>query len=238
MYLSIIIPAYKEEKRIGAHLESIHEYLSKQSCDYEVIVVVDGSPDNTAGVVEGLRAKMPYLRLIDNKQNCGKGCVVKQGMLEARGDWRLFTDADGATSIDQLDGFLPYTKQGYEVAIASIGLKKSQVAHSEKWYKRFFGKISNWIIQLVLLPGIHDTQRGFKLFSAKAAQDIFSKLTITRWGFDMEVLALARKFKYKIKEVSVFWKNDAASTVKLSGYLKTFVELLKIRFNLILGKYK
>lgn len=236
MLLSVVIPAYNEERRIPATLQSLKEYFKDKDYEYEILVVIDGAKDNTAQVVKD--ANIPNLRLIDNKKNCGKGYVVKQGMLKAKGKYRLFMDADNATTIDHVEKLLPYFDEGYDVVIASVGVKGAKIVNNEKLYKRIFGLGSNLIIQLVLVPGIKDTQRGFKMFSAKAAEDIFKRLTVDRWGFDFEALAVARKLGYKIKEVPIRWKNDPESLVKLSGYVKTFMELLKVRINLWKGVYK
>ncbi len=245
MYLSVIIPAYNEEKRIGSTLKSIDEYLGRQNHlersrtdDYEILVVNDGSKDNTADLVNGLRSEVVGLRLIDNKENHGKGYVVKQGMLEAKGELRLFTDADNSTSIDHLDKFIPYMNQGYSVVIGSIGISGHKVASgSEPAWRRISGKLGNLFIQIMAVPGIQDTQRGFKLFTADAVNKIFPKLTITRWGFDIEVLALARKFGYKIRELPVDWKNDPNSKVGLKVYFQVLLETVKIRWNLMTGVY-
>lgn len=238
LYLSVIIPAYNEEKRIGETLKSIDGYLKRQNYDYEILVMSDGSRDNTAGLVRGFEPQIRGLRLIENKENHGKGYVVKQGMLEGKGELRLFTDADNSTSIDHLDKFIPYINRGYDIVIGSIAVQGHKVASgSEPVWRRIAGKMGNLFIQIMAVPGIHDTQRGFKLFTAKAVQDIFPKLTITRWGFDVEVLALARKFSHKIKELPVDWKNDPNSKVGMQAYIQVLVETMKIRWNLMTGKY-
>lgn len=237
MRLSVVIPAYNEDQRIGATLISIHNYLSRQNYDYEIIVVNDGSTDSTAEKVKKMEKEVKNLKLIDNKKNHGKGYVVRQGMLEAKGDFRLFTDADNSTTIDHIEKFWPYFDKGYEVVIASIAQKGAKVAHTEKFYKRLFGKMGNLWIQFWLLPGIWDTQRGFKMFTAKAAKDLFSRQKLDHWGFDFEILAIARKKGYRIKEVPINWKNDPRSHVKLSAYIKTLLEVLRVRWNLWTGKY-
>lgn len=233
MYISVVIPAYNEEKRIEKTLLSVHEYLSRQSYDYEIIVVSDGSSDSTVATVNNQLSTVNNLRLIDNKENHGKGWVVKQGMMEARGDYCLFMDADNSTTIDHLNKFWPYVQGGFDVVIASIVVKGAEVAHTEPLHKRLLGKLGNLWIQFWVLPGIWDSQRGFKLFTAKAAIMIFPKLKIVRWGFDVEVLALARRFGFKIKEVPVRWINDPDSKVKPSAYLQVLFEVLKIRWSLV-----
>jgi len=239
LYLSIIIPAYNEEERISATLLDINKYLIQQNYRYEIIVVSDGSTDKTADVVRELQKKVENLRVIDNKKNCGKGCVVKQGMLEAKGEYRLFIDADNSTTIDHLDKFWPFIKDEYDIVIGSIEIKGAKIHEEAAFYRRWLGKISKYIIRIVAgLWEIHDSQRGFKLFSAKAAEAIFSKQTIMRWGFDIEILVLAKKMGFKIKEVPVVWKNPGESKVTLKSYIKTFKELLQIKWNLITNKYK
>lgn len=238
MYLSVVIPAYNEGERIERTIKSIDEYLSRQNYEYEILVVSDGSNDNTVDLVYGLESSVRGLRLIDNKENHGKGYVVKQGMLEAKGELRLFTDADNSTSIDHLDQFIPQVSGDYSIIIGSIGVAGHKVASgSEPAWRRILGKLGNLFIQIMAVPGIYDTQRGFKLFTADAANKIFPQLTITRWGFDIEVLALARKFKYKIKELPVDWKNDPNSKVGLKAYIQVLLETVRVRLNLMAGKY-
>ena len=238
IHLSVIIPAYNEAKKIALTLLDIDRYLSKQDYLYEIIVVSDGSKDNTAEVVEKTKQLVKNLILIDNKENHGKGYVVKQGMLEAKGEYRLFMDADNSTKIDHLDLFWPEVKTN-DIVIGSIEIKGAKIEEDAAWYRRFLGKISKYIIRIVAgIWEIHDSQRGFKLFNKKSAQAVFAKQTIMRWGFDIEILALAKKMKFKIKEVAIDWHNPSESKVNLSSYIKTFVELAKIKYNFIINKYK
>lgn len=238
MYLSVIIPAYKEEKRIGKTLLAVDEYLSKQKYEYEIIAVSDeGSPNKTVEVIKNFQKMVKNLRIIENEKNHGKGFVVRQGMLEASGDYRLFMDADNSTSVDQIEGFLPFFRDGYDVVIGSRAIKGAKVNVHQPFYKELLGKLGNKVIQTVAVWGVHDTQAGFKCFSARAAEDIFSRMVIDRWGFDIEALALARKLGYKIKETSITWVDDPESHVKLSGYIEVLLETFKIRWNLITGKY-
>lgn len=238
MYLSIIIPAYNEEKHIKSTIQSIYGYLSDEKIEHEILVVTDGSKDGTNNVVSSLAAEIPNLTLLRFEVNKGKGYAVKEGMLKATGDYRLFTDADNATSIDHIKKMMPFFEQGYGVVIGSIAVKGSVVASgSEPIWRRLFGKMGNLFIQIMAVPGISDTQRGFKMITAEVAEKIFPKMTINRWGFDIEMLALARKFGYKIKEIPVVWKNEPNSHVKLSAYFQVLMETVKIRWNLITGKY-
>lgn len=239
IHLSVVIPAYNEEKRIATTLLDVDKYLSEQKYDYEIIVINDGSKDNTAQVVNKIGELVKNLRLIDNKENHGKGWVVRQAMIEAKGKYRLFMDADNSTTIDHLEQFWPHIKSGYDLVIGSIELKGAKIEEKSAWYRRALGRFAKYIIRVFAgLWEIHDSQRGFKLFNEKAAEQIFPKQTIMRWGFDIEILVLAKKLGFKIKEVAVDWHNLGESKVNLSSYIKTFIELLKIRFNLITNRYK
>ncbi|OGZ35622.1 MAG: hypothetical protein A3A94_02065 [Candidatus Portnoybacteria bacterium RIFCSPLOWO2_01_FULL_43_11] len=241
MHLSVIIPAYNEEKSISNTLLAVDNYLSKQNYSYEILVVNDGSKDKTGKIVENFKNLIKNLRLIDNQSNRGKGYVVRRGMLEAKGQYRLFMDADNATSVEHLEKIWPFLKEGFEVVIGSRDRKDAagaKQAVSQSFLKRQLGNSANLLIQLVAVPGIWDTQCGFKVFSAEAAQNIFSKCLIDRWGFDIEALALARRLGYKIAIIPVYWVNNPNSRVNWKGYLKTFAELFKIKWNLITDKYQ
>jgi len=240
IYLSVIIPAYNEEKRISNTLLAVDHYLSKQDYSYEIVVVNDGSKDKTAQIVEKFSGLINNLRLIDNKKNHGKGWVVKQGMLKANGKYRLFTDADNATTIDHFEKMIPLFKKGNKVVIGSRDKKDAKNAKQaipQSFLKRQLGNLGNILIQIVAVSGIWDTQCGFKAFTAKAAQDIFSRCLIDRWGFDIEAMALARKLNYRIGIIPVYWVNNPDSRVSWKGYLNTFRELFKIKLNLIRKKY-
>ncbi|MDP3057280.1 MAG: glycosyltransferase family 2 protein [bacterium] len=237
VYLSVIVPAYNEESRIKKTLESIAAFLSRQNYLAEVLVVCDGSIDKTAEISKLFSEKIYNLRVIENKENHGKGYVTRQGMLEARGAFRVFMDADNATSLDQVDRFLPFFKEGYDVVIGDRDLKESKIAVHQSRLKELLGDFGNFLIQILAVPGIEDTQCGFKVFSKKASEEIFKKMTIDRWGFDIEALALALKLGYKIKTVPIVWVNDPNSKVNFSGYINTFVELARIKWNLMTGKY-
>ncbi|MCG2695985.1 MAG: glycosyltransferase family 2 protein [Candidatus Portnoybacteria bacterium] len=238
IHLSVVIPAYNEEKRIATTLLDIDKYLSEQKYDYEIIVISDGSKDNTAQVVNKMGELIRNLRLIDNKENHGKGWVVKQAMLEAKGKYRLFMDADNSTPIDHLDGFWPYIKKDYDIVIGSIEVKGAKIKETAAWYRRLLGRLAKYIIRIVTgLWEIHDSQRGFKLFTDKAVDQIFLKQTLNRWGFDFEILSLAKKMGFKTKELPVDWNNPPGA-VTLMSYLKTFWELLKIKWNFLTDKYK
>ena len=238
-YLSVIIPAYNEQRQIKVTLEAIYNYLSRQDYSWEAIVVSDGSFDKTVEVVSEFISNKPEFSLIANTLNRGKGFVVRQGMLLAQGDFRLFTDADNSTSIEQIEKFWSYLNQGYDIVIGSIEIPGAVINERAQWYRRFLGRYSKYLIRIVAgLWKIHDTQRGFKCFNAKAARDIFSRAKIDRFGFDIEILVLAKKMGYKIKEVPVIWNNPGGSHVHLMDYFNVLKDLFKIRWYLETNKYQ
>ncbi len=237
-YLSVVIPAYNEAKRLPLTLIDVDRHLSEQEYSYEIIVVNDGSTDATAEIVNRFKPLIENLKLIDNKENKGKGAVVKQGMLAAKGNWRVFMDADNSTTIVEFNKMLPYIEQGYEVIIGSRGVKGAKLSPPQPAHKRVMGGLGKMFIRLTVLPGVKDSQCGFKCFSEEAAERVFPLLTIDRWGFDVEALALARKFGYEIKEMPVFWVNDPRTHVSSAAYLQVLGETVKIRWALWRGKYK
>jgi len=238
MYLSVIIPAYNEEKRLPKTLEDIDKYLSKQKYDYEILVVNDGSKDETTKVARSLTPKIKNLKVTGYKKNQGKGYAVRFGMLEAVGEHRLFTDADNSTSINQVEKMWPEFKKGYDIVIGSRDIKGAVLDPPQPIVRRFTGETFGFLTNLIVGTwGIADTQCGFKGFTEKAAKDIFPRCKINRFAFDPEFLVIAKKLKYKIKEVPIFWKNDLRSSVKFKSMVKMGVDLLKIRWNLITGRY-
>jgi dolichyl-phosphate beta-glucosyltransferase len=236
MYLSIIIPAYNEERRLGHTLESISAFLFSKPWESEVLVVSDGSRDGTVSVAQGFVSRIKNLRIIANSENHGKGAVVRQGMLEARGDLRLFMDADNATPITELEKFLPYINQGYDVVIGSLGLPESQYDKRKFFLRMLAGRAGNWFIQFILLWGIYDTQRGFKLFTRRAAEAIFPKVIVTGWGFDVEALVLARRAGFKIKELPVLWMDVEGSKIGFRAYPEVLWQVIKIRWRMWFGE--
>jgi len=239
MKLSVIFPAYNEEKRIPNTLRATYDYLKKQDYQSEILVVNDGSKDNTGEAVNAIKREIPILRLIDNKVNKGKGGVVKQGMLEAKGEYRLFTDSDNSTSIDQIENIWPWLDKNFDIVIGSRDVKGAVLDPPQGFIRKvLFGKTFRLLRKLIIgLWKIQDTQCGFKCFTAKAAEDIYSKAKKEGFIFDVEILILANKLGYHIKEIPVTWKNDAESKVKLKNVIKMFVDMMKLRKDVILGKY-
>ena len=241
-YLSVIIPAYNEAQRIPATLVDVDRYLSGQKFSYEIIVVDGASSDNTPDIVEKMAKQIKNLKVVRNHENHGKGGAVRQGMLLAQGEIRLFTDADNSTTLDQFAAMMPFFEgkhgEKYDVVIGSRTIKGARLDPPQPFYKKLLGKMGNLAIQALNLPGIWDTQCGFKAFTREAAERVFSLSKIEGWGFDIEVLALARTMGFRIKEVPVHWVNDPNSHVTLGGYLKTFVENATIRWWLITDAYR
>jgi len=253
-YLSIIIPAYNEEKRLPKTLEEIDKYLRLQptrhpptesgplqNYDYEIIVVNDGSNDRTVEVAKNLIPKIKNLKVTGYEKNQGKGYAVRFGMQKAKGDYRLFTDADNSTSIDHLEKMWPEFKNGFEVVIGTRDprdAKGASQAFPQSWGRRRLGDIFNLLVQIIVGTwGIWDSQCGFKGFTNRAAENIFSKCKINRFAFDPEILAIAKKLGYKIKIIPVTWINAPDSRVKFKWMINMGFDLLKIRWNLITGKY-
>lgn len=240
IHLSVVIPAYNEEKRIGATLLDVDRYLSQQNYSYEILVVSDGSSDKTVDVTEKYRQLIKNLEVIDNLENKGKGAAVRQGMLKAVGEYRVFMDADNSTTLDHIEKMWPHFEKGSQIIIGtrdSRDVKGAIQAVHQPLSRRVIGDAGNLLIQLVAVKGIWDTQCGFKGFTKEAAETIFPKLRINRWGFDIEILAIARKLGYTIGIIPVHWANDPRSHVSFTGYLNTFRELFLIKWNLWRDKY-
>ncbi len=227
MDLSVIIPAYNEAERIEASLEKARDYFRGQAYSCEILVVDDGSRDSTSEIVRRHEGEM--IRLVQQPRNMGKGAAVRRGMLEARGELRIFSDADFSTPITETARMLKYL-QDYDVVIGSRAIDNSYIKEHQPWYRESMGKMFNRLVQMVAVPGIMDTQCGFKGLRAAAAEDIFRRTKIDGFSFDVEMLFLARRLEYSIKEIPVEWYNDARSTLNpVSDSLRMFSELLKIR---------
>ncbi len=232
MDLSIVIPAYNEAARLPQTLDTISTYLAIQTWTSEIIVVDDGSSDQTAELVRNHPSRP---RLIQHDRNRGKGAAVRTGMLAARGDWRLLTDADLSTPIEELER-LWAERQRAEVIIGSRRAAGARVEKRQVWWKVWLGQLGNLVIQGLLVPGIKDTQCGFKLFSARC-QRLFELQRLNHFGYDFELLFLARRFGYPIIELPVRWINDAQSKVRGRDYFRTLLEIVQIHLNNIRGLY-
>jgi dolichyl-phosphate beta-glucosyltransferase len=225
--ISIIIPAYNEEKRLPKTLQIIRSYLDLKFQSYEIIVVNDGSTDKTLDLIKAMN--YPFLKIIHLSKNMGKGYAVKKGMLLAKGDYCLLCDADLSTPIEEIEKLLPFVNS-HPIIIGSRAVKGSDVRKSQSLFRVILGKTFNKIVQLVSVKGISDTQCGFKLFKKEVAHELFSLQKLHHFSFDVEILFLAQKKNYAIKEVPVIWINDSNSKVNaIEDSLKMLKDLLKIR---------
>lgn len=213
-YLSIVIPAYNEERRIGVTLGKIYSFMMTKDYDFEVVLVDDGSADRTVNIAGGSRlAKENKLKILKNGSNKGKGFSVKSGIINSNSEYILFSDADLSTPIEQVDKLFEEMNKGYDVVIGSRGLKNSDVRVHQPWYREIMGKTFNFFVKSILMRGFNDTQCGFKLFKSSVAKEIASKLRINGFSFDVEMLYIAAKKSYKIKEAPVVWLNSPHSKV-------------------------
>ena len=237
--LSIIVPAYNEEQRLPPTLERLHAFLSQQPMRYEIIVVDDGSKDETCRVVEEHAQRIPHLRLVRQLPNKGKGAAVRLGMLSARGQIRVMCDADCSMPPEQLPRLLaPIVACKAQIAIGSRYAEGAKTDVKQPFYRVIWSRLCNKVIQRSLVPGIRDTQCGFKAFTAEAARDLFKRATINGWAFDLEILALATRRGYDIAEIGVEWKDDNRSRINpLKDMWKVIREALIIRRNLKSGVY-
>jgi len=236
--LSVIIPAFNEEARIPATIRRVAEYVEDSFREYEIIVVDDGSTDRTVDAVRSLARDIGRIKLLQNGVNRGKGFSVKQGVQAASGNIILMTDADLSTPIEEIEKLLVWIERDFDVVIGSRGLKESDIVLRQPWYREKMGRIFNVLVSTLVMQGFKDTQCGFKLFRADVAKDVFRRSVVEGFGFDVEVLFVAGKLGFRIKEVPVRWINSPDSRVKvLSAPLRMFVDLLAIRLNWIRGFY-
>lgn len=239
MHLSLIIPAYNEEKKLPKTLTKVDSYLRTRDYDYEILVVNDGSGDKTVEIAKNLIPGIKNLRVTGYNRNQGKGYAVRFGMMEAKGDFRLFSDADNSTSVDQVEKMWPEIEKGADIVIGSRDIKGAVLDPPQPWIRQMLlGEGFKLFRKLVLgLWKIEDTQCGFKCFSKEAAENIFPKCRISRFAFDPEILIIAEKMGYKIKEIPVYWKNDLESKVKFKSILKIALDLFVIKLNSLRGFY-
>jgi dolichyl-phosphate beta-glucosyltransferase len=236
--LSIIIPSYNEEARLPETLRRIAEYLPTLGLRTEVLVVDDGSTDRTAAVAESFRGKLSGLRVLSNGPNRGKGYSVRHGMLESQGDMVLFTDADLSAPIEESKKLLSALNNGYDVAIGSRAMDRSLISTHQSIFREFAGIIFNKIVRIVLRLPFVDTQCGFKAFRRERTQIIFEQQRIEGFGFDPELLYLARHHGLRAIEIPVRWGHSSATTVNMMGdSLKMFLDIFAIRWNSMSGRY-
>ncbi|MBI2613522.1 MAG: glycosyltransferase family 2 protein [Candidatus Levybacteria bacterium] len=234
-FLSIIVPVYNEEKRLNRGINRILAFIDEQVFSIELIVVNDGSTDATIKLLKKL--KHPSLRLISYEKNRGKGYAIREGMRDAAGAWRLFMDIDLSTPIEEFQKFLPHFKN-FDVIIGSRRTKDSTVLVHQPILREWLGSVFTWLSSTILNVEISDFTCGFKCFSKNAANKLFSLARLHGWGFDSEIMFLAQKKGFLIKEAPVVWSNDSQTRVRLiKDVLISFTDIIKIRVNDVLGKY-
>lgn len=226
---------------IERNLVEIDKYLREKTITYEILMIVDGSPNGTADIVRSYQPEVKNLHIIENPENRGKGYVVRQGLLKATGELRLYLDADGSTSIKHLETFLPEFAKGYDVVIGSRSLKGSLIQVHQPRFREILGNMGNWLIRLVLgLWGYGDTQCGFKMLTAKAAEELASRMVVDRFGFDFELIAVAQRAGFATKQMPVRWANRGESSVTLTGpngFIQVLLDLFKTKWRLMTGQY-
>lgn len=235
----MVIPAYNEAERIGETLKKIHEYLLTRDYRYEIIVVDDGSTDGTRLVVRKTAQEIPFVRLLENGVNRGKGYSVRAGVLHSQGEIVLFSDADLSTPIQEVDKLADWLGMGYDIAIGSRALPGAEILVRQPRHRQFMGKVFNRLVQLLTVSGIRDTQCGFKIFKKAVAKVLFEKQTVWGFSFDVEILFLASKSGYRIKEVPVKWIDSRDSRVGIvKDSLTMLTDLLRIRTRYLTGQYR
>jgi glycosyltransferase involved in cell wall biosynthesis len=236
--LSIVIPAYNESARIEHALDRVLTCVAEQGWDAEVLVVDDGSRDDTAAIVQRWMIDHSRLHLVQNPGNKGKGYSVRNGLLQAAGDIVMFTDADLSAPMEEAQRLLDAIADGVDVAIGSRWMDRTRQTIHQPLYRQFFGRCFNWVTRTIMGLPYKDTQCGFKAFKRSAAQIIFRLQTIERWGFDPEILFIARKLKYSVREVPVTWGHDERSRMSyLRDGMKMLEDMARIRSNSLRGRY-
>jgi glycosyltransferase involved in cell wall biosynthesis len=235
---SFIVPAYNESSRIRPTLDEMLRYFAEQNWDAEILVVDDGSHDDTADVIREYAGAHSQIRLLQNPGNRGKGFSVRNGMLHARGDVCLFTDADLSSPISEAQKLFDAIRGGADVAIGSRWLRAELQTERQPLYRQAFGRIFNLVLRLFLGLHFKDTQCGFKAFRCEAAQRIFPLQKIERWGFDPEILYIARRMGFEVAEVPVLWAHSEGTRLHpFRDGMKMFVDVLHIRWNALTGAY-
>lgn len=233
-----MLPAYNESERVGSTLDKIFAHLNHHGWNAEVIVVDDGSKDDTARIVSEYAQQHPMLRLIKNPGNRGKGYSVRNGMLHAQGEVLLFSDADLSSPIEEADKLFAAIRQGSDVAIGSRWLRSELQTQRQPLHRQLFGRLFNLALRVVLGLDFKDTQCGFKAFSQAAAEKLFSAQRIERWGFDPELLYLAKRFGFTVVEVPVAWAHRAGTRINpVRDGIRMLGEMLVVRWNALTGKY-
>jgi dolichyl-phosphate beta-glucosyltransferase len=236
--LSVVVPAYNEEKRLPRTLERMRGFLDEAGLDYEIIVVDDGSDDDTLEIARHEGTRGGAVRVLANGRNRGKGYSVRRGMLAANGRLVFYSDADLSTPIEEILRLLEFLEDGADIVIGSRGMAQSELEVRQPWYRETMGRIFNWLVRTLVVPGFQDTQCGFKGFRRDCLPEIFRRQRIEKFAFDVEILHIARRLGYRVREIPIRWLDSPQSRVHVMGdSSQMFVDLLRIRWNAWLGTY-
>ena len=235
--LSVVIPTFNEVGRIEQTLRSADAYLRAAGIAAEIVIIDNASSDGTPDLVRRLFAGMAASTSLVVEPCRGKGAAVKRGVLQSRGDFVVFLDADNATPLSEMERFWPFLRSGFDVVVGSRYLDPTLVAVRQPRSRIVLSRIGNAIIRLLLVPGIHDTQLGFKAFKGGVARDNFSRVVTERWAFDVELLLIARRRGYRIREVGVMWREQGGSHLRWTAYLTALLDVLKVRWRAWRGLY-
>jgi dolichyl-phosphate beta-glucosyltransferase len=234
-FLSIVIPAHNEANRLPDTLEQLFAFLKKQTFTFEVLIIENGSSDSTLEIAQRFAEQHPELQILQSAK--GKGAAVKHGMLAAKGEYRFMCDADLSMPVEEIAKFIPPTLNNFDIAIASREAKGA-VRYNEPTYRHLGGRVINFLIQLFILPGLNDTQCGFKCFSAKVVDDIFNLQTLNGWSFDIELLYIARRRKYRVREIPIDWVHHPDTKVSaIRDAIRMIQDIFRIHANARRGMY-
>jgi dolichyl-phosphate beta-glucosyltransferase len=234
-FLSIVIPAHNEANRLPDTLEQLFAFLKKQTFTFEVLIIENGSSDSTLEIAQRFAEQHPELHILQSAK--GKGAAVKHGMLAANGEYRFMCDADLSMPVDEIAKFIPPTLNNFDIAIASREAKGA-VRYNEPRYRHLGGRVINFLIQLFILPGLNDTQCGFKCFSAKVVEDIYNLQTLNGWSFDIELLYIARRHKYRVREIPIHWVHHPETKVSaIRDAIRMIQDIFRIHANARRGMY-
>jgi dolichyl-phosphate beta-glucosyltransferase len=240
-YLSVIIPAYTEGERLGCTLLEIDRHLRPKDFRYEILVIVDGSPNRTGELAKNYINRVKNLQVIENDKNQGKGHAVRQGLLQAKGAFRLYTDADGSAPIAHADEFLQACQNGFDVVMASRNIQGSVIEIHQPRYRELMGKMGNLLIRATLgLWDNLDTQCGFKMLSQCAVREIATRMVVDRFGFDFELIILAHELGFKVRQMPIKWRHETGSSVTFfgpNGFIRILMDLFRTKYRLIKGEY-
>ncbi|MBI3342376.1 glycosyltransferase family 2 protein [Candidatus Curtissbacteria bacterium] len=237
--LSVVVPCYNEHRRFAEGLSHYYSFLKKQNYSWELIFVNDGSSDDTSELIRAAQKKNPNIKIVDYRNNRGKGYAISQGIKKAQGQYILFTDLDHSVDIKTINEFFKYFENGDQVVIGSRRVKGAKLAVRQKPFREFLGRGFTLLVNILIMSGIKDCTCGFKAFENKAAKEIFNKVSIFDWAFDAEIIFICKKKGIHFAQAPVTWKDASGSKVRLKkDVIYSFLGLLKIRLNDLKGRYR